>query len=129
MAVAFPRPRKHHRAAHDAVVAAYKKRSSKPAINWDLFTTLAGFWEDTVVDNIDEEYERLILRNTRRDFANRKTKMTALRRLDGTISSSRRVMDCKVPSQWKASRTVLLYKKGDPQDIGNYRRICLLSVV
>ncbi|EYC23613.1 hypothetical protein Y032_0015g2745 [Ancylostoma ceylanicum] len=30
------------------------------SINWDLFTTLAGFWEDTVVDNIDEEYERLI---------------------------------------------------------------------
>ncbi|EYC06495.1 hypothetical protein Y032_0075g925 [Ancylostoma ceylanicum] len=40
--------------------AKYKKRSSKPTINWDLFTTLAGFWEDTVVDNIDEEYERLI---------------------------------------------------------------------
>ncbi|EYB89991.1 hypothetical protein Y032_0224g2695 [Ancylostoma ceylanicum] len=38
----------------------YKKRSPKPTINWDLFTTLAGFWEDTVVDNIDEEYERLI---------------------------------------------------------------------
>ncbi|EYC14302.1 hypothetical protein Y032_0041g461 [Ancylostoma ceylanicum] len=40
--------------------AKYKKRSPKPTINWDLFTTLAGFWEDTVVDNIDEEYERLI---------------------------------------------------------------------
>ncbi|EYC42981.1 hypothetical protein Y032_0508g2707 [Ancylostoma ceylanicum] len=40
--------------------AKYKKRSPEPTINWDLFTTLAGFWEDTVVDNIDEEYERLI---------------------------------------------------------------------
>ncbi|EYC29362.1 hypothetical protein Y032_0006g2937 [Ancylostoma ceylanicum] len=40
--------------------AKYKRRSPKPTINWDLFTTLAGFWEDTVVDNIDEEYERLI---------------------------------------------------------------------
>ncbi|EYC14088.1 hypothetical protein Y032_0042g710 [Ancylostoma ceylanicum] len=40
--------------------AKYKKRSPKPTINWDLFTALAGSWEDTVVDNIDEEYERLI---------------------------------------------------------------------
>ncbi|EYC39481.1 hypothetical protein Y032_0654g1186 [Ancylostoma ceylanicum] len=150
------------------------------------------------------------IRNTRRDFANRKTKMTALRRPDGTITSSRRAMkkviydfysdlfdshvhlppyhlredgyvipsvlpsevrhaiksvknrtvpgpdrirpehlkslptaivntlarlftrylsECKVPNQWKTSRTVLLYKKGDPQDIGNYRPICLLSAV
>ncbi|EYC40695.1 hypothetical protein Y032_0601g510 [Ancylostoma ceylanicum] len=35
--------------------AKYKKRSPKPTITRDLFTTLAGFWEDTVVDNIDEE--------------------------------------------------------------------------
>ncbi|KAK6756284.1 hypothetical protein RB195_014593 [Necator americanus] len=37
--------------------------------------------------------------------------------------------DCKVPKQWKTSKTVLLYKKGDPHDIGNYRPICLLSVI
>ncbi|EYB83632.1 hypothetical protein Y032_0332g2772 [Ancylostoma ceylanicum] len=148
--------------------AKYKRRSPKPIINWDLFTTLAGFREDTVVDNIDEEYERLIqhlrnsakkaegsrttkrrlshetlelirqrgaaraagnyqltselarrcreaikedpkerraamlaeaaeagrsIRNTRRDFANCNTKMTALRPSDGTITSSRRVME------------------------------------
>ncbi|EYC17374.1 hypothetical protein Y032_0031g2434 [Ancylostoma ceylanicum] len=35
--------------------AKYKKRSPKPTINWDFFTTLAGSWEDTVADNIDEE--------------------------------------------------------------------------
>uniref|UniRef100_A0A7I4Z309 Reverse transcriptase n=1 Tax=Haemonchus contortus TaxID=6289 RepID=A0A7I4Z309_HAECO len=28
---------------------------------------------------------------------------------------------CKVPTSWKTSKTVLLYKKGDPDDIGNYR--------
>ncbi|EPB72194.1 hypothetical protein ANCCEY_08706 [Ancylostoma ceylanicum] len=42
---------------------------------------------------------------------------------------TRYLSECKVPSQRKTSRTVLLYKKGDPQDIGNYRPICLLSVV
>lgn len=148
--------------------AKFTKRYPKPVINWDLFTSLAGFWEDAVVDNIDEEYDRLVqhlrdsakkaegsratkrrlshetlelirqrgvaraagnyqltselakrcreaikqdlrerraavlaeaaeagksIRNARRDFANRKTKMTALRRPDGTISSSRRVME------------------------------------
>ncbi|KAK6764893.1 hypothetical protein RB195_025000 [Necator americanus] len=34
-----------------------------------------------------------------------------------------------VPKQWETSKTVLLYKKGDPHDIGNYRPICLLSVI
>ncbi|KAK6767065.1 hypothetical protein RB195_026521 [Necator americanus] len=39
----------------------------------------------------------------------------------------RYLSECKVPKQWKTSKTVLLYKKGDPHDIGNYR--CLLSVI
>ena len=32
-----------------------------------------------------------------------------------------------MPSQWKESNTVLLYKKGDREDLKNYRPICLLS--
>ncbi|KAE9412776.1 hypothetical protein Angca_005479, partial [Angiostrongylus cantonensis] len=32
----------------------------------------------------------------------------------------------KVPSQWKSRKTALLLKKGDLQDIGNFRPICLL---
>ena len=42
---------------------------------------------------------------------------------------SRYLSECKVPNQWKTSKTMLLFKKGDPHDIGNYRPICLLSVV
>ncbi|KAK6730379.1 hypothetical protein RB195_007068 [Necator americanus] len=42
---------------------------------------------------------------------------------------TRYLSECKVPKRWKTSKTVLLYKKGDPHDIGNYRPICLLSVI
>ncbi|MFH4984690.1 hypothetical protein AB6A40_011399, partial [Gnathostoma spinigerum] len=36
---------------------------------------------------------------------------------------------CKVPSDWKSSKTILLYKKGDREDFKNYRPICLLSTI
>ncbi|KAK6730546.1 hypothetical protein RB195_007171 [Necator americanus] len=42
---------------------------------------------------------------------------------------TRYLSEWKVPKQWKTSKTVPLYKKRDPQNIGNYRRICLLSVI
>ncbi|KIH43249.1 hypothetical protein ANCDUO_26750 [Ancylostoma duodenale] len=34
--------------------------SPKPVINWGLFTSLAGFWDDAVADNIDEEHDQLV---------------------------------------------------------------------
>ncbi|KAK6763141.1 hypothetical protein RB195_023754 [Necator americanus] len=40
--------------------AKFRERNSRTIINWDLFATLAGFWEDSAMDNIDEEYDRLI---------------------------------------------------------------------
>ncbi|KAK6765814.1 hypothetical protein RB195_025622 [Necator americanus] len=262
-----------------------RKRNPRTIINWDLFATLAGFWEDSAMDNFDEEYDRLVdhlhdcakkaesfkstkrrrsletlelihqrgaaraegnqeptselarlcreaikedlkerraevlaeaakagksIRYARQDFASRKTRMTALWNPKGTTIASRRGMEkiiydfysnlfdshvhlpphhlredgqvipevipseirhaimsvrnrtapspdrirpehlkslppvlintlarlftrylseCKVPKQWKTSKTVLFYKKGDPHDIGNYRPICLLSVI
>ncbi|VDO32221.1 unnamed protein product, partial [Heligmosomoides polygyrus] len=148
--------------------AKFKKRSPRTTINWDLYTSLVGLWEDAVMDNVDEEYDRFVhhlhdsakgaeslkttkrrlspetlelirqrgaarasgnyqltselaklcraaikedlkerraevlaeaaeaglsIRNARRNFANFKTKMTALRRPDGTVTSSRRTME------------------------------------
>ncbi|XGW07923.1 hypothetical protein V3C99_010778 [Haemonchus contortus] len=231
----------------------FRKRSPKTSINWDHFASLASKWEDSVIDNIDEEYKRLVehlhdrreiaratgnhqqtselaklcreaikeylkerraavmdeaveagksLREARRSFANYKTKMTSVRRLDGTVTAFRRALEkvtydfysdlfdshvylpsyhlrrdeyvapsvlpseilhamtlvkncmalgpdrikpehpkslplvivrtlaklstqylskCKVPTSWKTSKTVLLYKKGNPDDTGNCR--------
>ncbi|XGW34570.1 hypothetical protein V3C99_018476 [Haemonchus contortus] len=38
----------------------FRKRSPKTSINWDNFASLASKWEDSVIDNIDEEYNRLV---------------------------------------------------------------------
>ncbi|KAE9415923.1 hypothetical protein Angca_004395, partial [Angiostrongylus cantonensis] len=42
---------------------------------------------------------------------------------------SRYLSECRIPTQWKTSKTVLLFEKRDLQNTGNYRPICLLSVV
>ncbi|KAH7718827.1 protein F43G9.7 [Aphelenchoides avenae] len=35
----------------------------------------------------------------------------------------------RIPLKWKESRTVLLHKKGDTEDLKNYRPICILPVI
>ncbi|KAK6751618.1 hypothetical protein RB195_003188 [Necator americanus] len=40
--------------------AKFRERNPRTTINWDLFATLADFWEDSAMDNIDEEYDRLV---------------------------------------------------------------------
>ncbi|KAK6760756.1 hypothetical protein RB195_021996 [Necator americanus] len=40
--------------------AKFRERNPRTTINWDLFATLACFWEDSAMDNIDEEYDRLV---------------------------------------------------------------------
>ncbi|KAK6761904.1 hypothetical protein RB195_022844 [Necator americanus] len=42
--------------------ANFTKRTTRSIINWELFASPIGFWEDTVMDNIDDEYERLVER-------------------------------------------------------------------
>ncbi|KAK6757780.1 hypothetical protein RB195_015538 [Necator americanus] len=44
----------------DHIIVNKRERNPRTIINWDLFATLAGFWEDSAMDNIDEEYDRLV---------------------------------------------------------------------
>ncbi|KAK6763857.1 hypothetical protein RB195_024258 [Necator americanus] len=40
--------------------AKFRERNPRTIIKWDLFATLAGFWKDSAMDNIDEEYDGLV---------------------------------------------------------------------
>ncbi|KAK6728725.1 hypothetical protein RB195_006021 [Necator americanus] len=40
--------------------ARFRERNPRTTIKWDLFDMLAGFWEDSAMDNIDEDYDRLV---------------------------------------------------------------------
>ncbi|KAK6755689.1 hypothetical protein RB195_014212 [Necator americanus] len=42
------------------IIVNKRERNPRTTINWDLFATLAGFWEDSAMDNINEEYDRLV---------------------------------------------------------------------
>uniref|UniRef100_A0A7I5E7L6 NepR domain-containing protein n=1 Tax=Haemonchus contortus TaxID=6289 RepID=A0A7I5E7L6_HAECO len=38
----------------------FRKRSLKNSINWDHFVSFVSKWRDSVIDDIDEEYNRLV---------------------------------------------------------------------
>ncbi|KIH53870.1 hypothetical protein ANCDUO_15989 [Ancylostoma duodenale] len=85
----------------DEKAAKFKKRTPKPVINWDLFTSLAGFWEDAAVDNIDEEYDRLV--QHLRDSA---------RKAEGSRSTKRRL---------SYETLELIRQRGVARAAGNYQ--------
>ncbi|KAK6737547.1 hypothetical protein RB195_019946 [Necator americanus] len=171
-----------------------QRAAARAAGNQELTSELARLCREAIKEDLKERRAEVLaeaaeaeksIRYARRDFASRKTRMTALRnqpihlpphhlREDGHIipevlpSEIRHVItsvrnrtapspdrikpeqlknlppvlnntlarfftrylsECKVPKQWKTSKTVLLHKNRDPHDIDNYRLICLLSVI
>lgn len=42
---------------------------------------------------------------------------------------SRYLTQCEVPSAWKSSKTILLFQKGDWEDLSSYRPLTLLPVL
>ncbi|KAK6762106.1 hypothetical protein RB195_022992 [Necator americanus] len=149
------------------------RKALQTNIDRELFASLVGFWKDTVMDNVDDEYERLVehlhdctskaksfkttksplspktladteatnedlkerraevlaeaarqsIRYANRNFANRKTTMTALWTPDRTTTAFRR------RRRTSCIRRVNGDKKGYLQDIDNYRPIWLLFVI
>ncbi|KAK6737426.1 hypothetical protein RB195_019868 [Necator americanus] len=40
--------------------AKFRDQNSRTIVNCNFFAPSAGFWEDSAMDNIDEEYDRLV---------------------------------------------------------------------
>uniref|UniRef100_A0A7I4Y6K9 Uncharacterized protein n=1 Tax=Haemonchus contortus TaxID=6289 RepID=A0A7I4Y6K9_HAECO len=77
-------------------------RSPKISINWGHFAPLASKWEDSVIDNIDEEYNRLV-----EHFHDSATKAESLRAAKRRLSS--KILE-------------LIRQRGIARAAGNYRQ-------
>ncbi|VDO91246.1 unnamed protein product [Heligmosomoides polygyrus] len=111
-------------------------------INWDLYTSLDGICGDTVIGNIDEDYERIpiisstMLRELRQSHAiSSVKKRTApgsdrirtehLKNLSPVLINTlvqlftRYLSACNVSSQLMTTKRVLLYKKRDVHGLNN----------
>ncbi|EPB71415.1 hypothetical protein ANCCEY_09498 [Ancylostoma ceylanicum] len=90
------------RLSHETLELIRLLGAARAAGNYQLTSELARRCREAIKEDLKERRAAVLaeaaeagrsIRNTRRDFANRNTKMTALRRPDGTITSSRRVME------------------------------------
>ncbi|KAK6763838.1 hypothetical protein RB195_024247 [Necator americanus] len=94
------------------------------------------------MDNIDEEYDRLVehLQDCTKNAESFKTtkrrlSLETLELIRQRGAAGNQELTSALARRGKASAgsgratTVLLYKNGDPHDIGNYRPVCLLYVI
>ncbi|VDO83061.1 unnamed protein product [Heligmosomoides polygyrus] len=79
-----------------------KRGPARASSNYQLTSKLAKLCREAIKDDLNERKAKalaeaaeawLSIRNARRSFANFRPKMTALRRPDGTVTSSRRTME------------------------------------
>ncbi|VDP52711.1 unnamed protein product [Heligmosomoides polygyrus] len=99
--------------------AKFKKRNPRTTINWDLYTSLAGLWEDTVMDIIDEEYDHFVhhLRDSAKEAENLKTTKRrlspeTLKKTDAPAWSSTSISNHQLTSDFIMDRIVLFFKPG-----------------
>ncbi|EPB68318.1 hypothetical protein ANCCEY_12590 [Ancylostoma ceylanicum] len=90
------------RLSHETLELIRQRGAARAAGNYQLTSELAKRCRGAIREDLKERRAAVLaeaaeagrsIRNTRRDFANRRTKMTALQRPDGTITSSGRVME------------------------------------
>ncbi|VDP63540.1 unnamed protein product, partial [Heligmosomoides polygyrus] len=90
------------RLSPETLVLIRQRGAARASGNYQLRSELAKLCREAIKEDLKERRAEVLaeaaeaglsIRNARRDFANFKTKMTALPRPDGTVTSSRRTME------------------------------------